>query len=353
MTADMESLEMEIMPFRLLLASIQKKDVQKLLHPLLQAAFFSPAGTKEQHFFSYTETPHNISLILDMNSVKLFEDFLGDSVKICPMVWRCVQVFAGQSGTHLNELSKTIQMISEPFAKNEISIYQLSTVSNDFTLVPEDRLRDAVNCLKSQFRIINLEDVLGSSSSSDEQTSEMEEFKAKLSAAEHECPRSSDNHDTETIMKHTVKEPVKGPVHIASLRDPTMASLIVKGILGRVMFPQEGSFFSFTSIDSEYSLVLDKKALECYQNSELFNFLDSQQSGWHLIEIGNESNDGLGFEESGIVAKYSASLAQSGINCFYISTFLTDYVLVPAGERSMNESQFEQAKALLMGLDHQ
>lgn len=47
---------------------------------------------------------------------------------------------------------------------------------------------------------------------------------------------------------------------------------------------------------------------------------------WSLIAIG----EGLGFEESGIVARYTGQLKQERVQCFYLSTFFHDLVLVPS-----------------------
>ena len=47
---------------------------------------------------------------------------------------------------------------------------------------------------------------------------------------------------------------------------------------------------------------------------------------WRPIQVGATP---LGFDETGIVASQSAVLSAENISIFYVSTFSTDFVLVP------------------------
>jgi len=91
-------------------------------------------------------------------------------------------------------------------------------------------------------------------------------------------------------------------------------------ILLRLLFfpPRKERFVSYTEIDGEMSFILDTEALG------LFDLPANER--WGLIKV----DDGpLGFEESGIVAALAVPLGDAGMPLFYLSTFLTDYALVP------------------------
>jgi hypothetical protein len=329
----MAKLEIEILPVRLVLISLEKPKIKENLHAILDCAFYS-----KEYLFSYTETPQNVSLIVEAKFANLFNE---SQVNVCPTVWRCVEVFAGESGGNLSELSKIIHTLAEPFAVNAISIFQLSTFSSDFTLVPEERLKDAIDCLKDKFHIINPEEdlVLQDVSIYEKVTKAHEESSNKDTVATDEQEEVTKTFSS----KHVVREPVRESVYIASLQDPTQAPLILQHIIRRIMFSRENGFFNFTVVDNSYSFVLDEFTYAVFP--DVLNLLGSN---WTAIEIGSDnSSDGLGFDESGIVATYTAPLAQSGISCFYISTFLTDFVLVQASDRSQKDSDFERAKELL------
>jgi hypothetical protein len=52
-------------------------------------------------------------------------------------------------------MSKTVHRIAAPLAEHEISILQMSTYSADYTLVAEEKLKDALDCLRPHFHVLN------------------------------------------------------------------------------------------------------------------------------------------------------------------------------------------------------
>jgi hypothetical protein len=50
---------------------------------------------RPRHFFSYTETDKEVSLILDESHVA---DFPKDALNVCNVIWRAVQIEPGESG---------------------------------------------------------------------------------------------------------------------------------------------------------------------------------------------------------------------------------------------------------------
>ena len=51
--------------------------------------------TRPQHFFSYSETDREVSLILDETHIPAFPK---DTLDVCNVIWRAVQIEAGESG---------------------------------------------------------------------------------------------------------------------------------------------------------------------------------------------------------------------------------------------------------------
>jgi hypothetical protein len=50
---------------------------------------------RPQHFFSYTETVKEVSLILDESHLFGFPE---NTLNVCPVIWRAVQIEPGESG---------------------------------------------------------------------------------------------------------------------------------------------------------------------------------------------------------------------------------------------------------------
>lgn len=109
-------LELEILPYRLLLAKFKKEHLPLVMYTVLHAAFFrdineSPTERDAESFFSFTESSYEISLIIDSECVKLFENFNRQNfiqyganlVEIYPVIWRCLEVFPGKTGSLVGE----------------------------------------------------------------------------------------------------------------------------------------------------------------------------------------------------------------------------------------------------------
>ncbi|KAF9972156.1 GATS protein-like 3 [Actinomortierella ambigua] len=142
----------DILPFRLQLASLQKADIPRCTHQLMKLVLF-PTGP--QHFFSYTETDTEVSLIIDESHVAGFPE---NTLNVCDVVWRAVQIEPGESGLGTVEV---VSQVSKPLAEINVSIMQISTYDADFTLMPECDLQRALESLSKVFSISNnpLEDL--------------------------------------------------------------------------------------------------------------------------------------------------------------------------------------------------
>jgi hypothetical protein len=75
------------------------------------------------------------------------------------------------------------------------------------------------------------------------------------------------------------------------------------------------SFISVTKTEDEISVVAVSGAFEQY---------DKKEDNWKILKIAEE----LDFNQTGIISKISAILAEAEISIFVISTYNTDYLLV-------------------------
>lgn len=87
------------------------------------------------------------------------------------------------------------------------------------------------------------------------------------------------------------------------------------------------SFFSYTETDEEVSLILNSATAAIFPPDSI----NLHTEGWRLLKV--ESGDKpLGFDETGIVSSIADPLAKAKLSLFYVSTFSTDYPLVPASD---------------------
>ncbi|KAF9982014.1 GATS protein-like 3, partial [Mortierella antarctica] len=100
-------------------------------------------------------TDKEVSLILDESHIPGFPE---DTLNVCNVIWRAVQIEPGESGLGAVEV---VSQVSKPLADINVSIMQISTYDADFTLLPECDLTRALECLSKTFSITNnpLEDI--------------------------------------------------------------------------------------------------------------------------------------------------------------------------------------------------
>ncbi|KAF9381463.1 GATS protein-like 3 [Podila verticillata] len=375
----------DILPFRLQLASLQKADIPRCTHQLMKLVLF-PSGP--QHFFSYTETDKEVSLILDESHLSGFPE---NTLNVCPVIWRAVQIEPGESGLGTVEV---VSQVSKPLADIDVSIMQISTYDADFTLLPECDLERALECLSSIFSISNnpLEDV--GLQSGDLQTWEksypmspsgVNSLQDALSlnprvrdrqlsvgtdsgiaSAAATAPNSdasshpgknnepSDLVDPALISSLSLNDPDQEPIcsrenvvrarhpfkvnyphrlHITSMEESLMDMLAIR-LLESIFFDNRTDrFFSFTQTDTTMSIIMDDATMSLFPD----HTLNTHAGDWRLISIGDGP---LGFDECGIVSEFSRPLSEHGIGLFYLSTFSSDYLMV-------NDQDFDQAVSCL------
>ncbi|KAF9434210.1 Cytosolic arginine sensor for mTORC1 subunit 2 [Entomortierella beljakovae] len=369
------------------MASIEKTDIPRCTHQLMKLVLF-PSGP--QHFFSYTESDREVSMILDETHIPGFPE---DALDVCNVIWRAVQIEPGESGLDALEV---VSQISKPLADINVSIMQISTYDADFTLMPESDLIRALECLSEKLHVSNnpLEDAGLESSdlqSWDESfpscTSKIGSLhdalsvgaatvrgrQSSLTDASGSCDgrHSHENDDDSGIGSEATSGPSSGltsghgshvlDTSIAGL-DPLLSSLTINERVraGRNKNPFEASyshqlritsmehglmdqlairlleddrFFSFTQTNSTLSIIMDSATMSLFPD----HTLNTQAGEWRLISIGDGP---LGNDECGVVNGYAKPLSENGIGVFYLSTFSSDYILV-------NGQDFERAVACL------
>ncbi|KAF9965570.1 GATS protein-like 3 [Mortierella alpina] len=382
----------DILPFRLKLASIEKSAIPRCTHQLMKLVLF-PAGP--QHFFSYTETDKEVSLILDESHIPGFPE---ETLNVCNVIWRAVQIEPGESGLGAVEV---VSQVSKPLADINVSIMQISTYDADFTLLPECDLTRALECLSKTFSITNnpLEDIgiqpeelqtwdttfpmspteihslqdalsLASATTRGRQSSLM----SLLEGEEQDCISPKDRHangrEDSGIGSEETSEPGSGNLsghgsHVlgAALQglDPALISSLTldadaskarhhpfqvdfphrlhitsmeHGLVGQLAIRLlESIFFDNRQTDTTLSIIMDDATMSLFPD----HTLNTQAGNWRLIAIGDGP---LGFDECGIVSEFSRPLSENGIGLFYLSTFNSDYIMV-------NDQDFEQAVACL------
>ena len=93
----------------------------------------------------------------------------------------------------------------------------------------------------------------------------------------------------------------------------------------KVLFPknvQEGRFIFMLVTKQEITMMINSSELELFKNEGCVEVLPTK---WSLMNVSHG-----GFSEAGIVATLAKPLAARKISLFYISTFSSDFLLVPS-----------------------
>ncbi|KAK9767875.1 GATS protein-like 3 [Basidiobolus ranarum] len=324
----MSDLEVCILPYRLRLVSIAKESLPICAHTIIKLLLFPKEG---KEFFSFTETPSNISLILDESGI---DSFPGEAkVTVCPRVYLPFQILTGQSGT-----VPGLHSIAAPLADNDISILQLSTYETDYTLIPEESVRKALSCFPNTFVIRDelrlLEDVTlnispscsdGKRISTDGSSLSIQNQDCEVAKVEKSSPEMATSEQV-TNLRRVVTIP-DCPVYVTSLAGSVEAVQDTMSIpLIHLLFfsndrHRDDRFFSFTRTSESASLILSEPCLSLFPPGSL-NFCDG---AWSILRI---ENTAFAFEQCGIVRDCTERLKGLGISIFYLTTYHTVYLLV-------------------------
>jgi len=275
----MSTLKISSLPQKLYLASVSKDAIESCTKVILQLAFFTQ---RTNTFFSYTETEEEISFVLDDKSITLFETVVGHNpITVTPGVYRAIQVYEGANA--LNETG-VISKLTGPISQAKISMIYLSTFNTDLILIPEEKHDEALRLLNQVSTPTGLHMI----------------------------------HDPGTQVFLTV---LPDTLAIVNFKTQDIRSSCF-ALLQQLIFPTSPSrFFSFTGFPTETSMIVDHKMLDSFPSG----VLDVHHTPWVALEVhvGTTGESGMN------VNMLSGLLAQAGISIYYLSTFHTDFILVP------------------------
>jgi hypothetical protein len=103
---------------------------------------------RSRSFFSYTQTPHEISLIIDEADVTLIPAHM---ITVETSCFTAVQISEGDLGFQSTGI---VQRLSTPLAQANISVMYISTFLTDFIFIKTSELQEALECLRTHFTIV-------------------------------------------------------------------------------------------------------------------------------------------------------------------------------------------------------
>jgi hypothetical protein len=292
---------------RLYIASLSKTNLPQCTHALLKLFLFS--GNEDHHFFAYTQTRDEVSMVLTESSLKLFPD---NVLKVTASPWRALSVSLGSSGYTGTGIISTLSNI---LSQAKINIFYLSTANTDFILVQEEKLEKAIQSLRENFDILT---------EGEESLLLVEEEKSSF-----DITSLKQNLVTVSSADAVVFDPSKSAgltlyllpdvMYLCSLAKDNR-QLVAQALLQHVFYPETSvGFFTFVETEDEISLLISKEHIKNFPE-DAFTVSDI----WRPIQRFRKSN----FSEIGVISALSAPIARAKIPILYISTFTSAYMMV-------------------------
>ncbi len=303
-------LHFDLLPHSLRFASLSIHDIHSNTAALLSSLFYSPPSKDPNgRFFSYTETPSELSLVLDSDSLALLiPQLLPDTnLVIGDAEWRaiCLQEGTSESMAQMEVSAGLVTLMSKTLAERGISIFYLSTFQCDYVLCKADELERVTAVLEN---LVAPTPVAPSPQS-------------------HHAAPALDMTNTRLSIRH-----VPVPLALLSVSSSDIVPL-TRPLIQATFFPPSSSrsqrFFSFSDIEGVVSLIVDIPSLSMLEHFDP-RFCNVER--WHAFHIKGT----FGFDEVGLVYSVSKPLTEHKILPFYLSLFHTDYFMVQ--ERKLKES---------------
>eukprot|EP00123_Amoebidium_parasiticum_P004591 comp15880_c1_seq1/m.13227 comp15880_c1_seq1/g.13227 ORF comp15880_c1_seq1/g.13227 comp15880_c1_seq1/m.13227 type:complete len:328 (-) comp15880_c1_seq1:7-990(-) len=299
--------ELHILPNRVRIASIQRQDLPLLTHYLLRPFVHN---TYETAFFSFTRTATEVSLVFDASVDVPFIPQLS----IWPNEWRVLNVAAGQMGGETCEL---VSNLTQPLATAGISVFYLSTYQTDFLLVQDKQLNQALSTLASTF------DLVDSSTQEEFTIPPQQQQQQHITNSEVDQSNETGNHPSTNTRPLRL---LSHRLYITSIRTTLSTEQLRSCVLWPLldlMFYEDSAFFSITMVEGDVSVVADEACLSKLPP----HAVNMASTCWRILQV--DADEGLGYEEVGIVVKYAQPLVERArLSIYYISTYDTDHVLV-------------------------
>eukprot|EP00160_Parvularia_atlantis_P000407 Unigene10335_Nuclearia_a/m.31567 Unigene10335_Nuclearia_a/g.31567 ORF Unigene10335_Nuclearia_a/g.31567 Unigene10335_Nuclearia_a/m.31567 type:complete len:335 (+) Unigene10335_Nuclearia_a:107-1111(+) len=315
-------MDLNVLPYWLRLASLPRARLAPYTHHLLKFLLFP---TEPGRFISFTETADEISLILeDAYLAEMARETTPEWLDVEPMTWRALQLVVGTAG---QTASGIVSSLATPLAAHGISIFQLSTYDSDYALIEEPKLEAALAALKAELdvNIVLLDradDAERSDHDADAAASDGAGPRSIRNAPESAVPSASGSllSTSPQQRKHRPFTVTRHQIYLASIDRDNLEQL--SGVLTRLIFyTSKQRFFSFTRNDELISIIVDTEAYALFPETSINVYPEERV----VVRV---ADGPLGFEECGIVADFAQALADEKISIFYVSTFLTDYVLI-------------------------
>jgi len=290
------------LPEKLYIVGMAKSDVSKYMHSLVNVLFFSKSKrTKERWFISLTETPDEISLILEEESIKQFPP---DSIQVVAEPWLAIQFTMGSS---LLETQGFIGDIAQPLGKAGINIFVFTTFNSDYILVEESKYHATRQCIESNFPIVWVDYESIESEISKEQVHKSPDLQVGLEGIHQETfPKLQAFPELPLVLTRISR----------SKLETCVADLIELIFYGSNPF----RFISFTQTEDEVSLIIDTRTLNQFPKEKLQVVLNEET--WIPIMRTQKS----GFSEIGVVSAIATPLTH--MSMLYLSSYKTGWFMV-------------------------
>lgn len=123
------------------LINFSASKVPNLTHAILQLFLFP--RDPETRFFSYTCYGDQVTMIVDSTDIEILRPHL-DSIIQHDHLWHAIHIQASAEGID----SSVVNFAARVLAENHIPIYYLSTMNDDFILVPRNASESALESLQ-------------------------------------------------------------------------------------------------------------------------------------------------------------------------------------------------------------
>jgi len=304
----MKPTRLKILPNRLVVASLKKDQLPSCTYAILKLLVSRESG---DHFFSFTDTTSEISLVLED---KWLQEFPKDVLQTTDQRWRAMKFDEESLGF---ESTGIISSIAVPLAKAKVCIYYVSTCNTGYTLVEQESVFLATSALKNAGFTFSNEEICSSITASGTHSQ-------ILSTSSPSVLRNSSETAPDMVISIL---PYK--LFMATL-DKKDVSKSVQTLVRLFFYPERTSrFFSFTETEDEISLFLDGADTSQFPEGSLKVY----SAVWRALQICEGS---YGFHGSETISKFAKPLADANISIFNLSTNETDYTLVE--ETNMDKS---------------
>ncbi|KAF0689955.1 Aste57867_18599 [Aphanomyces stellatus] len=257
---------------------------------------------QQTDLFSIVVDNDGVTLFVDPNGVAMFDAAkMQDKIRTAPQTWRAIQIHLGPM---VAEFPGVVSFLSKLLAEDNISILNMSTYDTDIIYVQEDKLDQAVDCLRRKLS----RGVTGLKADKDA------ECELRLSI------------DDPLDLKTVVESGQYLAVYPASMvlvrlkKDALRDSAF--GLTQLVLRSQGGAhaFWCYCETGEEISLIVDEECLVAFSESAVIVSPDR----WRVIKLCGRTYN---FDETGVVAAMSA-LNSVNTQVLNISSFGANVTLV-------------------------